>query len=76
MVLKRVHYSQVVLPELATIRIVAYEEGGRVALGNRVLPIVGLRPGYKHIPLRNEAGQPLGVSTLFVHLKVRFRFSE
>lgn len=62
--------KKVVLPELATIRIVAYEEGGRVALGNRVLPIVGLRPGYKHIPLRNEAGQPLGVSTLFVHLKV------
>ncbi|XP_037772909.1 1-phosphatidylinositol 4,5-bisphosphate phosphodiesterase classes I and II-like isoform X6 [Penaeus monodon] len=63
-------FKKVVLPELATIRIVAYEEGGRVALGNRVLPIVGLRPGYKHIPLRNEAGQPLGVSTLFVHLKV------
>lgn len=64
-----------VLPELATIRIVAYEEGGRVALGNRVLPIVGLRPGYKHIPLRNEAGQPLGVSTLFVHLKVSLFFN-
>lgn len=59
-----------VLPELATIRIVAYEEGGRVSLGNRVLPIVGLRPGYKHIALRNEAGQPLGTATLFVHIKV------
>lgn len=63
-------FKKVVLPELATIRIVAYEEGGRVSLGNRVLPIVGLRPGYKHITLRNEAGQPLGLSTLFVHVKV------
>lgn len=63
-------FQKVVLPELATIRIVAYEEGGRVSLGNRVLPIVGLRPGYKHITLRNEAGQPLGTATLFVHIKV------
>ncbi|XP_068231342.1 1-phosphatidylinositol 4,5-bisphosphate phosphodiesterase classes I and II isoform X9 [Palaemon carinicauda] len=63
-------FKKVVLPELATIRIVAYEEGGRASLGNRVLPIVGLRPGYKHITLRNEAGQPLGLSTLFVHVKV------
>ncbi|XP_050724739.1 1-phosphatidylinositol 4,5-bisphosphate phosphodiesterase classes I and II-like isoform X3 [Eriocheir sinensis] len=63
-------FKKVVLPELATLRIVAYEEGGRVSLGNRVLPIVGLRPGYKHITLRNEAGQPQGLSTLFVHVKV------
>ncbi|KAG7169145.1 1-phosphatidylinositol 45-bisphosphate phosphodiesterase beta-3-like, partial [Homarus americanus] len=63
-------FKKVVLPELATIRIVAYEEGGRGSLGNRVLPIVGLRPGYKHITLRNEAGQPLGIATLFVHVKV------
>ncbi|XP_045617004.1 1-phosphatidylinositol 4,5-bisphosphate phosphodiesterase classes I and II isoform X3 [Procambarus clarkii] len=63
-------FKKVVLPELATIRIVAYEEGGRGSLGNRVLPIVGLRPGYKHITLRNEAGQPLGITSLFVHVKV------
>lgn len=63
-------FKKVVLPELATLRIVAYEEGGRVCLGHRVLPIVGLRPGYKHITLRNEAGQPLGISTLFLYVKV------
>ncbi|XP_069955490.1 1-phosphatidylinositol 4,5-bisphosphate phosphodiesterase classes I and II isoform X4 [Cherax quadricarinatus] len=63
-------FKKVVLPELASIRIVAYEEGGRACLGNRVLPIVGLRPGYKHIALRNEAGQPLGITSLFVHVKV------
>ncbi|XP_045109781.1 1-phosphatidylinositol 4,5-bisphosphate phosphodiesterase classes I and II-like isoform X4 [Portunus trituberculatus] len=63
-------FEKVVLPELATLRIVAYEEGGRASLGHRVLPIVGLRPGYKHITLRNEASQPLGISTLFLYVKV------
>ena len=35
---------QVVLPSLATLRIAAYEEGGRF-LGHRVLPVAALRSG-------------------------------
>ena len=54
-----------VLPDLAFIRLAAFEESGRL-LGHRVLPVVGLRPGYRHISLRNESGQPQGLSTLFV----------
>ena len=53
------------LPDLAFIRLAAFEESGRL-LGHRVLPVVGLRPGYRHISLRNESGQPQGLSTLFV----------
>uniref|UniRef100_A0A6A7FZA1 1-phosphatidylinositol 4,5-bisphosphate phosphodiesterase n=4 Tax=Hirondellea gigas TaxID=1518452 RepID=A0A6A7FZA1_9CRUS len=65
-------FKKVVLPELATVRIAAYEDtGSRPLLGHRVLPVVGLRPGYRHIVLRNESGQPLGLSTLFVYIKVR-----
>nr|AUC64089.1 phospholipase C [Neogonodactylus oerstedii] len=63
-------FKKVVLPELACLRITACEDGSRSMLGHRVLPIVGLRPGYKHIVLRNEAGQPLNLATLFVHIKV------
>ena len=35
-----------------------------------MLPIVGLCPGYRHIPLFNEAGQPLTLPSLFVLITV------
>lgn len=35
------------------------------------MPIVGLRPGYRHISLRNESLQPLTLPTLFVHITVQ-----
>ncbi|XP_022668892.1 1-phosphatidylinositol 4,5-bisphosphate phosphodiesterase classes I and II-like isoform X3 [Varroa destructor] len=63
-------FKKVVLPDLAVIRVQVCEENGRF-LGHRVLPVVGLRPGYRHISLRNEAGQPLTLPTLFVHITVR-----
>ena len=39
---------QVVLPNLATLRIVVCEENGRL-LGQRVLPVEGLRPGKEQL---------------------------
>ncbi|XP_049835190.1 1-phosphatidylinositol 4,5-bisphosphate phosphodiesterase classes I and II [Schistocerca gregaria] len=63
-------FKKVVLPELASLRIAAYEESGRL-IGHRVLPVVGLCPGYRHIALRNESGQPLPLATLFVHVVVK-----
>lgn len=63
-------YFQVVLPELASIRLAAYEEGGRF-LGHRVLPVVGLCPGYKHVQLRTELGLPLPLATLFLCIVVK-----
>lgn len=62
-------FKKVVLPGLATIRLVVYDES-RTMLGTRILPMTGLRPGYKHIMLRNESGQPLSLASLFVHIKV------
>lgn len=61
---------QVVLPELACLRLAAYEEGGRL-LGHRVLPVVGLCPGYRHVSLRTECGQPLPLATLFLLVVVK-----
>jgi len=63
-------FKKVVLPELASLRIAAYEENGKV-VGHRILPVVGLRPGYRHLSLRNESGQPLTLPTLFVHITVK-----
>lgn len=61
---------QVVLPELAVIRITAYEDSGKF-IGHRVLPVVGLCPGYRHVSLRTEGGQPLPLATLFLLIVVK-----
>lgn len=61
---------KVVLPELASIRISAYEDGGKF-IGHRVLPVIGLCPGFRHLTLRNELGQPLGLATLFLCIIVK-----
>ena len=44
---------------------------GNKLIGHRVLPIVGLCPGYRHIPLFNESGQPLHLPNLFVFIEVK-----
>lgn len=58
------------LPELACLRLAAYEESGKM-IGHRILPVVGLRPGYRHVSLRNESSQPLLLPSLFVHITVK-----
>lgn len=51
-------------------RIAAYEEGGKF-IGHRVLPVIGLCPGYRHLSLRTELGQPVGLATLFLCIVVK-----
>uniref|UniRef100_A0A1A9Z7Q2 1-phosphatidylinositol 4,5-bisphosphate phosphodiesterase n=1 Tax=Glossina pallidipes TaxID=7398 RepID=A0A1A9Z7Q2_GLOPL len=63
-------FKKVVLPELASIRIAAYEEGGKL-IGHRVLPVIGLCPGFRHLSLRNESGQPLILTSLFLCIIVK-----
>lgn len=63
-------FKKVVLPELACIRIAAYEEGGKF-IGHRVLPVIGLCPGYRHVNIRTELGQPITMATLFLCIVVK-----
>ncbi|KAF7990398.1 hypothetical protein HCN44_000203 [Aphidius gifuensis] len=63
-------FKKVVLPELASLRITAYEESGKM-IGHRVLPVVGLCPGYRHVTLRNEFGQPRSLASVFLHVIVK-----
>lgn len=63
-------FKKVVLPELACIRIAAYEDNGKL-IGHRVIPVSGLRPGYRHVLLRNECGQPINLATLFLNITVK-----
>ena len=61
------------MPELASMRIAAYEEGGKF-IGHRVLPVISLCPGYRHLALRTELGQPLPLSTLFLCIIVKVSY--
>jgi phosphatidylinositol phospholipase C, beta len=59
------------VPELAMLRLsVRHDVSGRL-LGQRVLPLDGLRPGYRHITLLSESGHPLAMPSLFVHLAMK-----
>ncbi|XP_033927743.1 LOW QUALITY PROTEIN: 1-phosphatidylinositol 4,5-bisphosphate phosphodiesterase beta-3 [Melopsittacus undulatus] len=59
-------FPKVVLPSLASLRVAAYEEGGRF-LGHRVLPVAALRSGYHYVCLRNESNQPLCLPALLLY---------
>lgn len=63
-------FKKIILPDLAWIRFAVYEESGKF-IGHRVVPVVGLRPGYRTISLRNESGQPLMLPSIFVHIQVK-----
>ncbi|XP_066064221.1 1-phosphatidylinositol 4,5-bisphosphate phosphodiesterase beta-3 isoform X5 [Chamaea fasciata] len=60
---------KVVLPALASLRVAAYEEGGRL-LGQRVLPVATLRSGYHYVPLRSDSNQPLLLPALLLLTQV------
>ena len=61
---------QVVLPDLAVLRVAAYEDSGKF-IGHHVLPVKGIRPGFRHIGLRNEISQRLLLPMVFVHITVQ-----
>lgn len=58
------------VPELAMLRLSVHDVSGRM-LGQRVLPVGGLQPGYRHVTLQSESGHPLAMSSLFVHLMMK-----
>eukprot|EP00112_Aurelia_sp_Birch-Aquarium-sp1_P019894 Seg501.9_Seg501.11 transcript_id=Seg501.9_Seg501.11/GoldUCD/mRNA.D3Y31 product="1-phosphatidylinositol 4 5-bisphosphate phosphodiesterase beta-4" protein_id=Seg501.9_Seg501.11/GoldUCD/D3Y31 len=64
------HFNKVILPELALLRLAVYDENDKI-LGQRILPLDGIQPGYRHVPLRTESGQPCPLSTLFVHITLK-----
>ncbi|XP_076443085.1 1-phosphatidylinositol 4,5-bisphosphate phosphodiesterase classes I and II-like [Babylonia areolata] len=62
-------FKKVVLPNLAILRLSVYEEAGKL-IGHRIMPVEGLRPGFRHIPLRNECNQTLPLQAIFVHILI------
>uniref|UniRef100_A0A2K6V1Z8 1-phosphatidylinositol 4,5-bisphosphate phosphodiesterase n=1 Tax=Saimiri boliviensis boliviensis TaxID=39432 RepID=A0A2K6V1Z8_SAIBB len=59
-------FPKVVLPTLASLRIAAFEEGGKF-VGHRILPVSAIRSGYHYVCLRNEANQPLCLPALLIY---------
>ncbi|NXU49621.1 PLCB2 phosphodiesterase, partial [Turnix velox] len=63
-------FEKIVMPELASLKIVAWEEGGKF-IGHRIIPVIALHSGYHHICLRSESNMPLTMPSLFVYLEVK-----
>ncbi|XP_030306902.1 1-phosphatidylinositol 4,5-bisphosphate phosphodiesterase beta-2 isoform X1 [Calypte anna] len=63
-------FEKIMMPELASLKIVAWEEGGKF-IGHRVIPVVAVHAGYHHICLRSESNMPLTMPSLFVYLEIK-----
>ncbi|NWS61508.1 PLCB2 phosphodiesterase, partial [Chunga burmeisteri] len=63
-------FEKIMMPELASLRIVAWEEGGKF-IGHRVIPVTAVHSGYHHICLRSESNMPLTMPSLFVYLEIK-----
>ena len=53
--------------DLAFIRFSVYEYGTSRLTSQRILPLKSLRPGYRHLALRNSQNQQLHLSSLFIY---------
>ena len=58
------------MPQLALINISVFDDQNKM-IAHRVLPVVGLRPGYRYISLKNESNRALNMCLLFVHIKLQ-----
>ena len=60
---------QVLLPDMALLRIAVYDEDKEM-IGMRVMPLNAIRPGFRHINLRDKHNGPLPLELLLVQILV------
>ena len=63
-----IRFSKVILPEMASLRFAVSEEDGTF-IGQSFIPVAHLRPGYRHVVLRNQINIPIYSSSLFVYIR-------
>uniref|UniRef100_A0A8C6VJL2 Phosphoinositide phospholipase C n=1 Tax=Naja naja TaxID=35670 RepID=A0A8C6VJL2_NAJNA len=63
-------FEKILMPELASLRIVALEEGAKF-IGHRIIPVTAVCSGYHHVCLRSESNQPLTMPSLFVYVEMK-----
>ncbi|KAK5980401.1 hypothetical protein GCK32_008697 [Trichostrongylus colubriformis] len=63
---------QVSVPELALVRFLVLDDDfiGDDFIGQYTVPFECLQPGFRHVPLLNNEGDPLPNATLFVHIAI------
>ncbi|CAD6188188.1 unnamed protein product [Caenorhabditis auriculariae] len=66
---------QVCVPELALVRFLVLDDDyiGDDFIGQYTIPFECLQPGYRHVSLLNNEGDPLENATLFVHIAITNR---
>uniref|UniRef100_A0A0N4ZK44 1-phosphatidylinositol 4,5-bisphosphate phosphodiesterase n=1 Tax=Parastrongyloides trichosuri TaxID=131310 RepID=A0A0N4ZK44_PARTI len=62
-------FDKIIMPSLAFLRLALLDENNRL-LGQRIIPISGLAPGYKHVMLRNASNRYIGPVSLFAKFEV------
>ncbi|RMZ94833.1 1-phosphatidylinositol 4-5-bisphosphate phosphodiesterase classes I and II isoform X1 [Brachionus plicatilis] len=62
-------FKKIIMPELALLKITAFDDQAK-QIGQRILPVVGLKPGFRFICLKNESNQQLLMSSLFVNIQL------
>lgn len=63
-----IRFSKVILPEMAALRFAVSDEDGTF-IGQSFIPVAHLRPGYRHVVLRNQINIPVQCASLYVHIK-------
>ena len=63
-----IRFSKIILPEMAALRFVVSEEDGTF-IGQSFIPVAHLRPGYRHVVLRNQMNIPVQSSSLFAYIR-------
>ncbi|XP_066603951.1 1-phosphatidylinositol 4,5-bisphosphate phosphodiesterase epsilon-1-like isoform X2 [Prorops nasuta] len=61
---------QVMFKDLAFLRFGIMEASSHHLISQRVIPLKCLRPGYRHVRLRNSKNKPLALSTLFIYSRL------
>lgn len=61
---------QVFFLDLAFIRFDVHDAGSNHLMSQRVMPLKCLRPGYRHVRLRDTNNFPLELATLFIYSKI------
>lgn len=58
---------QVTFSDLAFLRFAVTDTTSNHLVSQRIVPIDSLKPGYRHLRLRNPQNQPLALSSLFIY---------
>lgn len=63
-------HFRVMFHDLAFLRFSVMDGTSNHLLAQRILPLKCLRPGYRHLRLRNSQNKPMNMSTLFLYSRV------